>query len=68
MIFKRNVRPTNVTARRHSEGCGHISLVASVTMAAFATLLDVVNHDNDFDRLNLTDREKRDLVEYLKSP
>jgi len=33
----------------------------------FATLLDVVNHYNDFGRLNLTDREKRDLVEYLKS-
>jgi len=43
MIFKRNVRPTNVTARRR----GHISPVASITMAAFATLLDVVNHDND---------------------
>lgn len=33
----------------------------------FATLLDVVNHYNDFGRLSLTDREKRDLVEYLKS-
>ena len=33
----------------------------------FATLLDVVNHYNNFGGLNLTDREKRDLVEYLKS-
>jgi cytochrome c peroxidase len=33
----------------------------------FATLLDVVNHYNDFKRLNLSEREKGDLVEYLKS-
>ena len=33
----------------------------------FPTLLDVVNHYNDFFSLGLTDREKSDLVEYLKS-
>ena len=33
----------------------------------FATLLDVVNHYNNFKRLSLSDNEKRDLVEYLKS-
>ena len=33
----------------------------------FATLLDVVNHYNDFKKLNLTEQEKRDLVEFLKS-
>jgi hypothetical protein len=33
----------------------------------FATLLDVVNHYNDFKRLNLSQQEKRDLVEFLKS-
>lgn len=33
----------------------------------FTTLLDVVNHYNQFKRLNLTEQEKRDLVEYLKS-
>ena len=33
----------------------------------FATLLDVVNHYNEFKRLGLTDDEKRQLVEYLKS-
>ena len=33
----------------------------------FATLLDVVNHYNNFKRLNLSEQEKRDLVEYLKS-
>lgn len=33
----------------------------------FATLLDVVNHYNGFKKLNLTDQEKNDLVEYLKS-
>ena len=33
----------------------------------FATLLDVVNHYNNLGGLGLTDREKRDLVEYLKS-
>jgi hypothetical protein len=33
----------------------------------FATLMDVVNHYNDFKKLALTDAEKKDLVEYLKS-
>jgi hypothetical protein len=33
----------------------------------FATLLDVVNHYNSCKKLNLTDSEKTDLVEYLKS-
>lgn len=33
----------------------------------FATLADVVNHYNDHLALNLTTREKQDLVEYLKS-
>src|SRR5437588_147176 len=33
----------------------------------FATLLDVVNHYNSFKKLNLTEQEKNDLVEFLKS-
>jgi hypothetical protein len=33
----------------------------------FATLLDVINHYNGFKHLNLTEQEKKDLVEYLKS-
>ena len=33
----------------------------------FATLLDVVNHYNNFKQLKLGDKEKTDLVEYLKS-
>ncbi len=33
----------------------------------FATLLDVVNHYNTLFALGLTDNEKADLVEYLKS-
>jgi len=33
----------------------------------FATLLDVVNHYNSFKKLNLTEQEKKDLVEYMKS-
>lgn len=33
----------------------------------FATLLDVVNHYNSLGGLGLSDRDKRDLVEYLKS-
>jgi len=33
----------------------------------FATLLDVVNHYNSFKNLSLTDQEKNDLVEYVKS-
>lgn len=31
----------------------------------FATLLDVVNHYNDFKRLDLSEQEKRELVEFL---
>lgn len=33
----------------------------------FATLLDVVNHYDDLLKLGLSDQEKRDLVEYVKS-
>jgi cytochrome c5 len=33
----------------------------------FATLLDVVNHFDSFQKLGLSDAEKSDLVEYLKS-
>jgi hypothetical protein len=33
----------------------------------FATLMDVVNHYDSFKRLGLTQNEKQDLVEYLKS-
>lgn len=33
----------------------------------FETLADVVEHYDSFQRLGLSDREKRDLVEYLKS-
>jgi hypothetical protein len=33
----------------------------------FATLMDVVNHYNSCKQLNLTEAEKADLVEYLKS-
>jgi hypothetical protein len=33
----------------------------------FATLLDVVNHYNNLGGLNLTERDKLDLVQYLKS-
>jgi hypothetical protein len=33
----------------------------------FATLLDVVNHYNNFLKLGLTDQQKADLIEYLKS-
>jgi hypothetical protein len=33
----------------------------------FATLMDVVNHYNACKKLNLTETEKNDLIEYLKS-
>jgi hypothetical protein len=33
----------------------------------FETLMDVVNHYNNFKKLNLSEAEKNDLVEYLKS-
>jgi cytochrome c peroxidase len=33
----------------------------------FATLMEVVNHYNNFKRLNLSETEKRDLVEFLTS-
>lgn len=33
----------------------------------FATLHDVVEHYNEFLKLELTEKEKNDLIEYLKS-
>jgi hypothetical protein len=33
----------------------------------FPTLLDVINHYDSFRKLNLTENEKKDLVEYVKS-
>ena len=33
----------------------------------FATLMDVVNHYDNFQKLNLSETEKMELVEYLKS-
>jgi cytochrome c peroxidase len=33
----------------------------------FGTLMDVVNHYNNSKKLNLSEAEKNDLVEYLKS-
>lgn len=33
----------------------------------FATLMEVVEHYDDFLQLGLSERERRDLVEYLKS-
>jgi len=33
----------------------------------FATLLDVVNHYNEHFQLGLSEQEKADLVEFLKS-
>ena len=33
----------------------------------FATLMDVVNHYNNLKQLNLSQTEKNELVEYLKS-
>ena len=33
----------------------------------FPTLMDVVNHYNDYNKLNLSPEEKTDLVEFLKS-
>jgi hypothetical protein len=33
----------------------------------FATLLDVVNHYNNYNKLNLSNAQKNDLVEFLKS-
>ena len=38
-----------------------------ISRRRFATLLDVVNHYSGFRKLSLTEREKKDLVEYLKS-
>jgi len=33
----------------------------------YATLADVVNHYNDYNKLNLSQEEKANLVEFLKS-
>ena len=44
-----------------------IELAELKSTASFATLLEVVNHYDGFKHLNLTEQEKKDLVEYLKS-
>jgi hypothetical protein len=41
--------------------------VAFIMTGAFATLRDVVEHYDNFFRLRLSDDQKTDLVEYLKS-
>jgi hypothetical protein len=38
-----------------------------LSIARFATLLDVVNHYDAFFKLNLTAQEKNDLIQYLRS-
>ena len=47
------------TLRAHEAGFYHDG--------RFATLLDVVNHYHSFKRPNLTEQEKNDLVQFLKS-
>lgn len=46
-------------AKTHKQGFYHDG--------RYATLMDVVNHYNDFLKLNLTDQEKKDLIEFLKT-
>jgi hypothetical protein len=38
-----------------------------MTLRQAATLPDVVNHYDSFLKLGLNEREKQDLIEYLKS-
>ena len=57
-------------------GCGATTLALALRVGPrgggffhdgrFATLLDVVNHYNDNMNLNLSETEKKDLIEYLK--
>src|SRR5215213_6630951 len=63
---RRNARPTNAIEPLHSGlwthqkgGCYHDGL--------FATLRDVIEHYNGFFGTNLSEQQKLDLVEYLKS-
>ena len=55
------------TAPRRSQVCGAIERGGFYHDGRFATLPDVIEHYDGFFKLRLTDREKRDLTEYLKS-
>ena len=60
------VRRLICTARRRSRDCGRIRKRGFFHDGRFATLLDVVNHYDAHLKLNLSDADKKDLVEYLK--
>jgi cytochrome c peroxidase len=49
------------------EACGPTPRAGFYHDGRFPTLRAVVEHYNSFFHLGLTDREQRDLVEYLKS-
>jgi hypothetical protein len=53
-------------AQRRSRGPGPIKRAGSI-MTTLCDFKDVVDHYNDFLKLALTEREKADLIEYLKS-
>jgi len=58
---------THVNDARQKVGLQPVRQAGFFHDGRFATLLDVVNHYNRVFHLMLTEQEKRDLVEYLKS-
>jgi len=58
---------THVNESRRAAGLAPIRQAGFFHDGRFRTLLDVMNHYNRVFNLGLTDAEKRDLVEYMKS-
>jgi hypothetical protein len=67
--FQANRGPSGAMRRRRCEPCSTCrrSTKAASHDGRFATLEDVVKHYDDFLKLKLTDQQKRDLIELLKS-
>ena len=67
---KLTVLPLACTAQRRSRDCGRTGKAGSFTTVAsrrsLRDLADVVNHYDSHFKLNLSEPDKKDLVEYLK--
>ena len=63
---RRTARRPTCTARRLWQVSGAHQKGGFFHDGRFATLLDVVNHYDGHFKLNLSDADKKDLVEYLK--
>ncbi len=58
---------THVNESRHAAGLAPVKQAGFFHDGRFRTLMDVMNHYNRVFNLGLTDQEKRDVIEYMKS-